>query len=190
MARGSTDIAPPASELRCGDRSGKGARPEPWCGDFDIRIGRDGTWYYKGSPIGRRALVKLFASVLTRDGAGDYWLVTPVERGRIKVDDAPFVAVELGIAGAGRDQALSFRTNLDEQVTADRAHPIRVAHDRTTGAPSPYVLVRPGYEALMLRPVYYQLVELGVEEAMDGGRLFGVWSRGVFFPLGGLEEPA
>ena len=165
-------------------------RPQPPCGDFDIRIGRDGTWYYKGSPIGRTALVKLFASVLRRDAAGDYWLVTPVERGRIRVDDAPFVAIELDVEGAGRDQALSFRTNLGERITADRDHPIRVAHERAGGAPSPYVLVRPGFEALMLRPVYYQLVELGVAEAVAGDRLFGVWSRRAFFPLGSLEEPA
>lgn len=190
MAKGSTDIAPPASELSRGHGSGKNGRPEASCGEFDIRIGRDGTWYYKGSPIGRPALVKLFASVLRRDGSGDYWLVTPVERGRIEVDDAPFVAVELGIAGAGRDQALCFRTNLDERVTADRAHPIRVAHDRATGAPSPYVLVRPGFEARILRAVYYQLVELGVEEDVAGDHLFGVWSRGAFFPVGRLEEPA
>lgn len=190
MAKGSTDIAPPASELRRGHGSGKNGRPEASCGDFDIRIGRDGTWYYKGSPIGRPALVKLFASVLRRDGAGDYWLVTPVERGRLTVDDAPFVAVELGIEGAGRGQALSFRTNLDERVTADRDHPIRVAHDRATGAPSPYVLVRPGFEARILRAVYYQLVEFGAEEAVAGDHLFGVWSRGAFFPLGRLEESA
>lgn len=190
MAKGSTDIALPASELRRGHGSRKGGWREASCGEFDVRIGRDGTWYYKGSPIARRALVKLFASVLQRDGAGDYWLVTPVERGRIKVDDAPFVAVELGVEQAGRDQGLTFRTNLDELVTADRGHPIRVAHDRSTGAPRPYVLVRPGFEALLLRPVYYQLVELGVEEAVANDHLFGVWSRGMFFPLGSLEEPA
>ena len=190
MAKGSTDIAPPASELSRGHGSGRDGRLEDSCGAFEIRIGRDGTWHYRGSPIGRPALVKLFASVLRRDVAGDYWLVTPVERGRITVDDAPFVAVELGIEGAGRDQALSFRTNLDEQITADHAHPIRVAHDRSAGAPSPYVLVRPGFEARVLRAVYYQLVELGVEEVVAGDRLFGVWSLGAFFPLGRLEEPA
>jgi len=161
------------------------SRPEPFCGDIDIRIARDGTWFYLGSPIGRKPLVKLFASVLRRDEAGDYWLATPYERARIRVDDAPFTAVELTVAGEGQGQALSFRTNIDEIVAVDRDHPIRVATDSTTGEPSPYILVRPGLEALIVRPVYYQLVELGVEEASG---TFGVWSSGRFFPLGRLEE--
>ena len=112
-----------------GDLVGNLAR-QPLCGDIDIRVGRDGTWFYHGSPIGRKPLVKLFASVLRREGDGEYWLVTPAERGRIKVDDVPFTAVEVNAAGSGTRQSLTFRTNLDEEVTADAAHPIRVSCDR------------------------------------------------------------
>ena len=168
------------------------ARPspprQPWCGDLDIRVERDGTWLYRGSPIGRKALVKLFASVLRRESDGGFWLVTPAERGRIRVDDAPFTAVELTVEGAGREQSLLFRTNLDEPVAAGHDHPIRVESTKAGGEPRPYVLVRPGLDALIVRAVYYQLVELGVEEPTRGEGVFGVWSRGSFFPLGSLEE--
>lgn len=158
----------------------------PFCGDFDLRIGRDGTWYYRESPIGRKPLAKLFSTVLRREADGSYWLVTPVERGRIIVDDAPFTAVELTVSGRGHDQALTFRTNLDDEVTADADHPLRVAHDAETGEPSPYIMVRNGLEARLVRSVYYQLVELG-EERRDGGEtVYGVWSRSRFFPLGSL----
>lgn len=165
-----------------------GAANLPFCGDFDMRIARDGTWFYRGSPIGRKPLVKLFSTVLRRESDGSFWLVTPVERGRILVDDAPFTAVELTVAGTGRDRALIFRTNVDDQVTADRDHPIRVAHDPETGEPSPYIMVRNGLEARLLRTVYYQLVDLGEERRIGGVATYGVWSRGVFFPLGSLEE--
>ena len=165
------------------DRVGQDAPGQPViCGDLDMRIARDGTWFYHGSPIGRKRLVALFASVLRREADGAYYLVTPVEKGRVAVDDAPFVAVELSVAGAGREQALVFRTNLDEIVTAGAGSPIRVAHNQLTGEPTPYVHVREGLEALIARPVYYQLVDLGVEH--DGG--YGVWSGGVFFLLGTL----
>lgn len=152
------------------------------CGDFNIRIARDGTWFYHGSPIGRKPLVKLFAKVLRRDDAGQYWLITPVERGTIVVDDAPFVAVELSISGSGHDQRLTFRTNLDDEVSVDADHPIRVIEDNASGEPSPYVLVRDNLEALISRSVFYQLVDLGTEK--DGR--FGVWSAGRFFVLGQL----
>ena len=154
------------------------------CGDFDLRIGRDGTWYYQGSPIARKPLVKLFSSVLSRDASGDYWLITPVERGRIAVDDAPFTAVEWQAEGEGRDQVLRFRTNIDDWVAADSAHPIRVEHDRRSGEPRPYILVRDDLEALILRSVFYQLVEAAVEHRVGDRVHLGVWSRGVFFPLG------
>src|SRR5262245_38316988 len=114
--------------IATGDRLGPSARRQ-FCGDIDIRIGRDGTWFYHGSPIGRKPLVKLFASVLRREDDGDYWLVTPAERGRIKVDDVPFTAVEVNAAGSGTAQTLTFRTNLDDEVAADSDHAIRVAHD-------------------------------------------------------------
>jgi hypothetical protein len=159
----------------------------PRCGDFDMRIARDGTWFYRGSPIERKPLVKLFSTVLRRE-SGEYWLVTPVERGRIQVDDAPFTAVEVTARGTGRDQELSFRTNLDDFVIADCEHPIRVSYHREAGEPSPYVLVRPGLEALILRPVFYHLVELGEVRGIDGMDQLGVWSRGQFFPLGQLGD--
>ncbi|MBV8535469.1 MAG: DUF1285 domain-containing protein [Alphaproteobacteria bacterium] len=158
------------------------------CGEFDIRIGSDGTWFYHGSPITRKPLVKLFASVLQRDESGAYWLITPAEKGRVAVDDAPFVAVELTVVGDGRGQQLIFRTNIDEIVTAGTEHHIRVTTDTDSGAPRPYLGVGRGLEALIARPVFYQLVELGVEESRtDGPAEYGVWSRGVFFPLGSSE---
>lgn len=157
------------------------------CGDFDIHISRDGTWWYRGSPIGRKPLVKLFASVLRRDEAGTYWLVTPAERGRITVEDAPFTAVELTVTGEGREQILVFRTSLDDSVSADEDHPIRVDDDDVTRAPNPYILVRDGLEARLTRAVFYQLVDIGREERVGDTTLFGVWSKGHFFPLGRLD---
>lgn len=159
--------------------------PGDFCGDFDIRIAADGTWLYRGSPIARMALVRLFASVLKRDVAGDYWLETPAERGRIQVDDAPFVAVELDVEGVGRAQRLHFRTNIDDKVTADRQHPI---HVRGAGGPDddtgrPYIRLRDGIEALIARPVFYALVDLAEEQPVDGRPQIGVWSNGSFFPL-------
>ena len=148
-----------------------------------MRIARDGTWHYRGSPINRKPLVKLFSSVLRRETDGSYWLVTPVERGRISVEDAPFTAVELDAHGRGREQVLSFRTNLDEQVEAGAEHPIRIELDPDSGEPRPYIMVRDGLEALLLRQVFYQLVELAVPSD-DREEVMGVWSKGRFFPLG------
>ena len=158
----------------------------PSCGDFDMRIARDGTWFYRGSPIGRKPLVKLFSTVLRREN-GEFWLVTPVERGRILVDDAPFVAVEVDAAGEGQHRRLTFRTNVDDFVTADASHPIRVDHDPASGEPSPYITVRDGLEARILRPVYYHLVEMGEFAVLDGAEQLGVWSGGRFFPLGRID---
>jgi hypothetical protein len=165
------------------------------CGDFSMRIAKDGTWFYRGSPIGRKELVCLFASVLKREPDGSYWLETPVERGRIDVDDAPFVAVEmfwrscadpfvpLGAANSEPRQCLTFRTNLDEMVTADAEHPIRVAIDPRSREPRPYVTVRPGLEARINRAVFYELVALAEQETVEGRAVLGVWSEGVFFPI-------
>lgn len=153
------------------------------CGHFDIRIARDGTWHYRGSPIHRKPLVTLFSSVLERDADGQYWLSTPAERGRIDVDDAPFLAVAMSVAGTGPQQALTFTTNLDESVTAGPDHPIRVAVDPDTGEPSPYVMVRDGLEALIARAIFYDMAELA-EEGPEAG-MPGVWSGGEFFALGG-----
>jgi uncharacterized protein len=155
-------------------------------GDFAIRIARDGTWYYRGSAIDRLPLVKLFASVLRREVDGRYWLVTPAERGRIEVDDVPFLAVTLTAIGRGRQQRLMMTTNLDEIVTAGPEHPLRV-ETSASGETVPYILVRDGIEARLSRAALYDLVECGSEEPAEAGRAFGVWSDGVFFRLG---EPA
>ena len=154
----------------------------PSCGDFDFRIARDGTWFYRGSPIGRKPLVRLFSTVLRRENDGSYWLVTPVERGRITVDDAPFVAVEMMVTGTGQDQKLAFRTNVEDWVTADAEHPIRI-EQAADDQPSPYIRVRGALDALISRPVFYQLVDL----AETNGAELGVWSGGSYFPLGQVE---
>jgi hypothetical protein len=156
----------------------------PFCGDFDMRIARDGTWYYRNSPIGRHELVRLFSTVLRREADGSYWLVTPVERGRIEVEDAPFVAVELESEGEGRARRIRLRTNVDRWVTAGPDHPIRVEISPGTGEPRPYILVGNRLEALILRSVFYHLIELGEFEGEGAEARFGVWSDGVFFTLG------
>lgn len=153
-----------------------------FCGDIDMHIKRDGSWDYMGSPIARPAMVRLFSTILRHDEDGKYYLVTPVEKVGIRVDDAPFVAVELQITGVGRDQVLTFRTNVDDIVTLDQAHPLRISYAEG-GEPSPYILVRDRLEALISRPVYYQLAEM-VEEK-DGH--YGLWSSGQFFALGDIE---
>lgn len=154
----------------------------PFCGDLDMRIARDGTWFYLGTPIGRPALVKLFASVLRRDGE-DYFLVTPVEKVGITVDDAPFVAVDFRVEGAGDARRLVFTTNVGDETEAGPEHPIRVVRDPGTGEPSPYVHVRARLEALIDRKSFYRLVELGEHEEIDGESWFGVRSGGAFFPI-------
>ncbi len=150
----------------------------PFCGDIDMRIAADGTWFYMNSPIGRKPLYTLFSRVLRRDGE-DYFLVTPVEKCGIKVDDAPFVAVRMGVSGAGRAQVLSFETNVDDHVTVNAEHPFRFADEAGTQGLKPYVMVRANLEALVSRGLFYDLVALGVVE----GEWFGVWSGGMFFPM-------
>lgn len=152
------------------------------CGDIDIRIARDGTWYYMGTPIGRPAMVRLFASVLRLEADGRHYLVTPVEKVGIKIEDAPFLAVEMLAEGAGREQRLSFRTNVDDVVSADAGHPIRV--DETPEGPSPKLMVRDGLEALIARPLFYDLVALAEPDPSGPEDQIGVWSGGLFFPLG------
>ena len=154
----------------------------PFCGDLDMEIRRDGTWFYLGTPIGRPALVKLFSSILRRDG-DDYFLVTPVEKVGIRVEDAPFVAVDAEVAGKGAAQDLTFTTHVGDTVTAGPDHPIRVERNAETGEPSPYVHVRANLEALIDRKTFYRLVERGVHTDQDGTSWFGLWSGGVFFKL-------
>lgn len=150
----------------------------PFCGDLDIRIARDGTWFYLGTPFGRPELVRLFSSILKKEG-DRYFLVTPVEKVGITVEDAPFVAVDFEAAGKGRDQVLTFVTQVGDRTQAGPDAPIRVERDARTGEPSPYVLVRANLEALVDRKSFYRLVDLGVHH--EGW--FGVWSGGAFFRI-------
>jgi hypothetical protein len=162
-------------------QSGPTARRIPQdCGDVGLKIGRDGTWYYQNSPIGRKPLVRLFASVLRREADGHYYLVTPAERVLVRVEDAPFMAVGMQVEGSGQDQRLTFRANLDEEVTAGAKHPLRFRPERD-GSFTPFVLVRDGLEARLDRPVYYELVEVAVTKRRGGRDELGVWSGGTFF---------
>ncbi len=154
----------------------------PFCGDLDIRIARDGTWFYLGTPIGRPELVRLFSTILKREGDA-YFLVTPVEKVRIRVDDAPFVAVDFTVEGTGRDQEITFTTNVGDETTAGPGHPIRVERDAATGEPAPYVHVRAGLEALIDRKSFYRLAEIATHHEAGGESWFGLWSGGVFFPM-------
>lgn len=160
------------------------------CGDLGLRIDRNGRWFYHGSPINRKEMVCLFASMLRRHDDNSYWLVTPDERGIIQVDDVPFMAVEMFTCGCGRELVVSFRTNMDELVTVDAQHPLRIAECAETGEPLPYVMIRDGLEARLARSVYYELVAKGFEEKVDGEDLYGLWSKGTFFPLGRLGDPS
>lgn len=155
----------------------------PFCGDLDIRIARDGTWFYLGTPIGRAPLVRLFAGILKLE-EGRYYLVTPVEKVGIRVEDAPFVAVDFRVQGAGTPaQAITFVTNVEDEVTAGPDAPIRVVRDPATGEPSPYVMVRRGLEARIDRKSFYRLVEIGEHGLHAGESWFGLRSGGVFFPV-------
>jgi uncharacterized protein len=158
----------------------------PFCGDIDMRIAGDGTWFYNGSPIGRPPLVQLFASILRRD-EDRFVLVTPVERVGIRVDDAPFLAVELIVGHANGAPSLTFRTNVEDLVTVDQDHPLRFERGPAAGL-KPYVLVRGGLWALVKRALYYDLAALGRTEERAGEDWFGVWSSGVFFPMAKAAE--
>ncbi|MCB5411016.1 DUF1285 domain-containing protein [Pseudogemmobacter faecipullorum] len=153
-----------------------------FCGDLDIRIARDGTWYYLGSPIGRAPLVKLFSSILKLE-AGKYYLVTPVEKVGITVEDAPLHAVDFEVSGQGRDQSLTFTTRTEDVVTAGPGHVLRIVQDPASDAPSPYIMVRAGLEARIDRKSFFRLVDLGCHETHEGDSWFGLWSSGQFFPV-------
>jgi hypothetical protein len=174
-----------------------GKPPQRDCGHLPFLIQRDGGWLYQGTQIKRKPMVCLFASVLRRDGAGRYRLETPVERGEIEVEDVPFVAVELDWHGSGRSQVLSFRTNVDQIVTAGPDHPLEVDWDCARRSDEcvaiPYLTVRPGdgahpIQARIGRAVYYELVALAVEGTRHGEPCLGVWSQNRFFPIGPLTE--
>lgn len=154
----------------------------PFCGDLDMRIARDGTWFYLGTPIGRAPLVKLFSSIIRKDG-DDYFLVTPVEKVGIIVDDAPFVANDFDVENAGDDQVITFLTHVGDSAVASAENPIRVIRDAETGEPSPYVLIRTNLEALIDRKSFYRLVDIGTTQEHEGIDWFGVRSSGAFFPI-------
>jgi hypothetical protein len=173
-------------------RTGKGLPPvDRWnpkfCGDIDMEIRADGTWFYLGTPIGRLPLVQLFSTVLRKDADGRTYLVTPVERVGIRVVDAPFVAVETHISGEGAERVITFRTNVGDVVEAGPQHPLRFVDEPETGGLKPYVLVRGRLEALVARPVMYELVEHGEEIDVDGRTMFAVRSHGEIYPIMPVE---
>jgi uncharacterized protein len=158
----------------------------PFCGDLDMRIAPDGTWFYMGTPIGRPALVRLFSTILKREG-DKHFLVTPVEKVGIRVDDAPFLAVEMQKERAGRDRLLRFRTNVDDWVTCDTDHRLRF-EPAADGGLTPYLHVRSELWAKVTRALYYDLVDMGEERVVDGREMFGVTSAGGFFPMADAEQ--
>ena len=169
-------------------RAGKGAPPvERWnpayCGELDMEIKRDGTWFYLGTPIGRQALVQLFSSVLRKDEDGQTYLVTPVEKIAIRVEDAPFVAVEVNQSQRDGENVLTFRTNVGDVIEAGPDNPLRFTEEVETGGLKPYLLVRGRLEALVNRAVTYELAALGEEVEVDGKRMFAVRSNGAVFPI-------
>jgi uncharacterized protein len=173
-----------AGDAATGRLCGVGPAPfwnPPDCGDIDMRIAADGTWFYCGSPIGRPPLVQLFASVMRREG-DRYVLVTPVEKVGIKVDDAPFLAVEMRADGEANELRLTFRTNVEDLVTVDSEHPLRFERGASEGL-KPYIRVRDGLWALVKRALFYDLVELGGIERAENEDWFGVRSDGLFFPM-------
>ena len=159
----------------------------PYCGDIGMRIAADGTWFYQNSPIGRAALVKLFSRVLRRDEDDQHYLVTPVEKVSVEVEDAPFQAVAMQVEGKGREQAIGFRTNVGDVTIAGPEHAMRFARD-VQGGLRPYVHVRGRLEARLTRALYYDLVEIAVPAEHDDADWLGVWSQGLFFPMGPMAE--
>ena len=187
---GQNPVIPNAESIAASARAaakGRGIPPvhlwnPPHCGDLDIRIARDGTWFYMGTPIGRPELVRLFSTILRKDG-DSYVLVTPVEKVGITVDDAPFVAVDFEVGGSGQEQALTFTTNVADTVKAGPDAPIRIERDPKTGEPSPYVRIRANLDALIDRKSFYRPVDIGTSEIYEGKDWFGFWSGGQFFPI-------
>lgn len=184
MMAASRDASNPLAGLKDIEREGKALPPvhlwnPPFCGNIDMRIAQDGTWYYMNSPIGRKPLYTLFSRVLRKDDDGRFYLVTPVEKCGITVDDAPFLAIRMAVEGEGRAQTISFETNVDDHVRVNAEHPLRFADEPGTEGLKPYVLVRRNLEALVSRALFYDLVALGSVE--DGW--FGVWSGGSFFRM-------
>ncbi|MCP5158373.1 MAG: DUF1285 domain-containing protein [Gammaproteobacteria bacterium] len=162
----------------------------PLLGDMDLRITRDGVWHHAGTPIQREPLIHLFASILRQDEDGCYYLVTPAEKWRIQVDDAPFLAIQLDVSGTGPSQNLTFTTNVGDIVTAGLDHPLIVEYPVPGGEPSPHIHIRSRLHALLSRAVFVELAELGEERQIANDRFYGVWSQGQFFNLGQLDDRA
>jgi len=156
------------------------------CGDFNIRIDRECCWYYQGTPITRKSMIKLFSSVLNKDSNGDYWLITPFEKGRIQVDDVPYLAEELYVKGKDRSQEINFRTNIDEEVCLGPDFDLWLKSKNDTGESIPYINTARGLSARLTRSVFYQLVDLGKVFEDKGNAFLGVWSREKLFFLGNI----
>jgi hypothetical protein len=172
-------------------KTGKGLPPvhlwnPPFCGDLDMRIARDGTWFYQGTPIGRPALVRLFSTILKRED-GKHFLVTPVEKVGIQVEDAPFLAVEMRKEQQDNGRLLQFRTNVDDWVPCDTAHRLRF-EAAADGGLTPYLHVRADLWAKVTRALYYDLVDMGEERVVDGHSMFGIVSGGEFFAMADAEQ--
>lgn len=159
-----------------------------FCGDMDMVIKRDGSWHYMNSPMGRASMVRLFSTILRHDEDGCFYLVTPVEKVRIQVEDAPFVAIVVDVECAGREQVLTFRTNVGDEVRLDEEHPFRVDIEPSSEEPSPYIRVRDRLDALIHRNIFYQLVEMAEIQALDGKEWYGIWSCGMFYPMTSVPE--
>ena len=157
-------------------------------GDIDMHISADGTWLYQGTPILRDRLVRLFASILRREDDGKYYLVTPVEKVGITVEDAPFLAVVMSVTGQTKEQIVTLETSVGDSVVVGPDHPLRFSNGSGHSGPKPYVLIRDCLEALVSRSLFYDLVELGVEHEVDGRHWFGVWSSGAFFPMARAKD--
>lgn len=159
----------------------------PFCGDIDLVIRKDGSWHYMGSPIGRERMVRLFASVLRREGE-QYFLVTPVEKVGIQVEDVPFIATSLASIERDGRQGLAFTTSVGDTVILDAEHPLRVELDPVTDEPSPYIYVRNDLEARIHRNVFYELVDMAEVHSIDGSDWYGVESDGQFFTIAPVEK--
>lgn len=189
-----SDNAQPVRGLDGIDRApGKGLPPvHLWhpdnCRDIDMRIARDGTWFYQGSPIGREAMVRLFSTILRRDDDDRYYLVTPVEKCGIEVADVPFVATRMEVMGSGADQNLEFTSNVGDVATAGKAHPLRFETGSERGVHIPYICMRDRLDARIGRAVYYDLIDCGSVHRHDDADWFGVWSGGCFWPIAPADE--
>jgi uncharacterized protein len=191
MMAATRDSSNPLAGLKEATADGKALPPvhlwnPPFCGDIDMRIAQDGTWFYMNSPIGRKPLFTLFSRVLRKDDDGKYYLVTPVEKCGIRVDDAPFAAIRMAVEGKGVAQRIHFETNCDDHVCVSSDHPLRFEDEAGTGGLKPYVVVRTNLEALVARSLFYDLVSIGSQK----NGWFGVWSSGEFFPMKPMAEIA